>query len=1635
MADRTVSVTLRAIHGQYVAAMAQAKASTKGLGSEITAVSTFAAKGDQSLKALGVAGVATAGVVALGFVKAGSAAAAFEKQMSGVQAVADASASEMQKLSDAAIAAGASTKIAGVTAMDAAKAEAELVKAGVSVADVLGGALTGSLTLAAAGQLEFGAAAEIAAQSMNIFGLAGGDVVHIADLLAAAANKSAGDVSGFGDSLRQGGLVAAQTGLSIEETVGALAAFADSALTGSDAGTSLKTALQRLTPQSDEAAGMMEQLGFSAYDAQGNFIGLEGLAGELQSSFAGLDGESRNAALGVVFGSDAIRGASVLMEQGAEGIRDYIAAVDDTGAAARMSAIQMDNLSGDVEALGGVIESALIDLGSQGTGALRDLTQMATGAASTLADLPGPMKAAAGAGAGLVGTVGLLGGGFLLLAPRVQQAYESFKSLSVAAPRTAGALKIVGGAAGGVGIALTAGTIIAGLYGKAKAEAAAKVEELTSALESDNGVIGENTRLTAVNRLEKEGILEAADKLGISLSLVTEAAIGNSAAQSMLNDQLGGFFQSAAFATDGSGELTKAHRDLEDGVSGVNSTLDSSFEALDRQSEAMLDVDYAALRVNEALGGTGSAMLSAAGFSAALAEGLDEATRANWDLHEALPMTKEQLDEQAKAWEALGEAIGEFTDGSGAYESALDAKTEAARTWAEEQAENTEDAGDSWEDFYGTVTLTAAEWITSLEEQVEAQRDWKQNLAVIAATVGPAVAGAMADLGPAGAEQVALLSEMGPEEMRHAGDLIVAAAHDGVQRTGEEFETEMAVVAALAGAGALDTADAIANNFGLRVADVERIAAHYGVAMQSGLRGVLSAVGLNLDDPNVRAAIPNFSTYAAGGVEDHYAQIATAGAWRVWAEPETGGEAYIPLAPAKRDRSLGIWEETGRRLGVFAEGGFSNAASVPAPPDVSGYGAYGYGTGRGMAAEYGIAKAAAEQSGIGGGDLVGIGRSLQALGFNVSRHGAFGGTPTSGHAPNSKHYRDRAIDVNWYPASQEPGKLDDLVGKLDRSMFSEFLWRTKGHYDHLHLAMAQGGLVPGLATGGVVRATPGGSLVRLGEGGRDEAVIPFADGGIVNQAIHDTQFRGALKAEGLAGAARGGFSKDEAEAVANAWVDLALAVDEATANMLLALGLTADGFADAAGRIVDYTAEATRAQEKAAEEAAEAAEEDYQRRRAINDNLFELGLLSTEDHLANLDRRMAREVQFSDEWMALHQERERVLDDIVDAEQKAADAIADTQEKAQAAADKAVDRLRSLMVEEASIRGRMTDLAVNHFQAMAAAEEQFVADRQGVIDQRVSQLDGWMSAEERFVAGWGNTAGALTRNLGAQLEAFTAWSAELDEARARGVSDETIDLLGLADGPEALAQLRTLNGATVAEVEALNAAVAARRAAASGQAASEAAQAYSEIGGVLVGIAERHREAVASLVSEFLEEQAALTGELANLGLEQGASYGSSIAAGLTSQIPAIRAAAAEAQAALGALQSATAAQESAIAGMFAARGLVPNAGDVARIAAEVAAGRSLADVSAGLDFRASVPQYATGVATVPYTGLATLHQGERVLSVADNRALVAAVQGLGQKAPVVQVYLNGVERQDVRVIVDGRLREMNANAAIAGVR
>lgn len=402
MTDRSVVIRLRGDITDFVSKMRAAGASAKdSLGKELDKVE---GKRKQALNDLGNTAGKVGLVAAAGLGFAVNAAANFDQAMSHVAATGDDARGSIDALRAAALKAGADTAF---SATEAAAGIEALAKAGVSAEDALAGGLTGALDLAAAGTIDVQSAAEAAATAMTQFGLTGADVPHIADLLAAAAGKAQGEVSDMNYALAQSGLVADQVGLSIEETTGGLAAFASAGLLGSDAGTSFKTMLGALTPNSAKAAKAMSDLGINAYDAQGNFIGLADFAGNLHEALADMTDQQRQSTLETIFGSDAVRAASVLYEQGEDGIRKWISAVDDQGFAAETAATKMDNLKGDLEQLRGSLETALIGTGEGAQGPLRGLVQGATEAVNAFNALPPAAKNVAG---GLLAITAITGG-------------------------------------------------------------------------------------------------------------------------------------------------------------------------------------------------------------------------------------------------------------------------------------------------------------------------------------------------------------------------------------------------------------------------------------------------------------------------------------------------------------------------------------------------------------------------------------------------------------------------------------------------------------------------------------------------------------------------------------------------------------------------------------------------------------------------------------------------------------------------------------------------------------------------------------------------------------------------------------------------------------------------------------------------------------------------------------------------------------------------------------------------------------------------------------------------------------------------------------------------------------------------
>lgn len=617
----------------------------------------------QGLRTLGVtAGVAFAAVSA-GLGVAIAKSAAFEQSISLVGAVSDASARDLDRLREAAIKAGAETIF---SAKDAADAQAELAKAGLSTADILGGALRGSLDLAAAGQLGLADAARISAQAMQIFGLRGDDVSHIADVLAAGANKSTASVASLGEGLGNAGGAARLAGLSLEETVGVLALLDQNAVRGAEGGTALRSALIALFTPSKLQREEMQRLGISVFDATGKFVGLERLAGILQERLGGLTDAQRNASLGIIFGTFGIQAATALYKSGAAGVRDYTKAVDDQGAASRFAGKALDNLAGDVEQLRGSIETALIRSGGQATTVLRFLTQSATDTVNALASLPGPVQATAvGLGAVTAGGLGLLAvigtlapkintatdalrnfgkdgsfadkattlladklgllargtvalTAFFAIGPQLKGLTGDFVSAGAAAGALAGTMILPGfGTAVGAGIGAIAGAV--GLLGDESADAAAKTQRLAGELER----LGDKQAF----RKFADGAKVTADNAFLFAARLREiAAASPAAAAAVLR------------GAEAAGITGRAYRQLSDAV-------DKGTEAYVKQTEKARESDAANRALTNGLG-------TAAAAQELLTQQMEEtrAAQAKYteELLKGLPTVGSAFDEAVK---------------------------------------------------------------------------------------------------------------------------------------------------------------------------------------------------------------------------------------------------------------------------------------------------------------------------------------------------------------------------------------------------------------------------------------------------------------------------------------------------------------------------------------------------------------------------------------------------------------------------------------------------------------------------------------------------------------------------------------------------------------------------------------------------------------------------------------------------------------------------------------------------------------------------------------------------------------------------------------------------------------------------
>lgn len=270
----------------------------------------------------------------------------FEKEMSTVRAITGATGNEFDALRNSAIKLGGSTKY---TAQQVASLQVEYGRLGFTTSEILA-AQKATLDLATATGEDLAKSADVAGSTIRGFALNATETGRVVDVMAEAFNKSALSLENFSEAMKYVAPVAAQAGLSVEETTAMLGTLADAGIRGSQAGTSLRKIITDLSGESGTLSEKLQKL------ADKGLTGADAMSEVGRTAYASLLVLAKNT-------------------QKTEALT--VALKDAAGAGAEAAAIMGDNLAGDVTKLSSAYDGLIIS--SSGTSSVfREFVQSLT---------------------------------------------------------------------------------------------------------------------------------------------------------------------------------------------------------------------------------------------------------------------------------------------------------------------------------------------------------------------------------------------------------------------------------------------------------------------------------------------------------------------------------------------------------------------------------------------------------------------------------------------------------------------------------------------------------------------------------------------------------------------------------------------------------------------------------------------------------------------------------------------------------------------------------------------------------------------------------------------------------------------------------------------------------------------------------------------------------------------------------------------------------------------------------------------------------------------------------------------------------------------------------------------------------
>lgn len=408
----------------------------------------------------------------------------FDAQMSKVSALSGATGDELEKLRDTAKEMGATTQY---TATEAGQGLEYMALAGWDSEQMVKG-LPAVLNLAVAASMDLGTASDIVTDDLTAFGMAAEDAAHFSDVLAATSTSSNTDVEQMGEAFKYAASTAGALGYSVEDTSIAVGLMANAGIKGSQAGTSLRTALSNMASPTDAMATAMDKLGISLTDSEGNMLSLQGVMGELRGAIGNVDvaltdseGNVREyndiiadmkkngadlsqiqkvQAASTIFGKNAMAGMLAIIQASPkdyENLTEAIYNCDD--AAGSMAKTVNDNLKGDLTKLSSATDALKINLEENVDGPLRKAVQSLTDMISSEEFV----KTVEKIGEGLCGVITNVVNGMITAVDFVSNNKEVVIGVIAAIAAAIAAMKIAGLVSSIAAIANPIGLIVTGI--------------------------------------------------------------------------------------------------------------------------------------------------------------------------------------------------------------------------------------------------------------------------------------------------------------------------------------------------------------------------------------------------------------------------------------------------------------------------------------------------------------------------------------------------------------------------------------------------------------------------------------------------------------------------------------------------------------------------------------------------------------------------------------------------------------------------------------------------------------------------------------------------------------------------------------------------------------------------------------------------------------------------------------------------------------------------------------------------------------------------------------------------------------------------------------------------------------------